>query len=184
MERKTQDAAPMKLGRFLSLAKQGAVARELIPMGISAGWPILSVRGRQLCVTIPYFRAELKPDDQTLLYPFAHALTLLWPNGRVVGYSSLRYDKAFADIDFDKPVGTFRHEAIRHLGKAEYVALRDELYGCYDALIEAIYGNRPYEGQERMRDLFGQLMEPGLEPFYRMLGKSFFSTYAGTAADE
>lgn len=171
----------MKINEYMDLVKQGNVARELLPMGLNAGWPYLTIRNKQLCVTIPYYRSELKPNDGTLLFPISYCMTTVWPSAKVVGYNNLRYDKAFKKINFDKPVGTFRHEAIKNLGKTEYTALRDELLACYDELIGCIFSDTAFENQPRMTQLLQLLMEPSMRPLYLYLCKPFFETYLGEA---
>lgn len=168
----------VKMKEYINLVKQGEVARKLIPMGLNAGWPYLTIRNKQLCVTVPYFRSELKPNDGTLLYPITYAITTIWPNSdRVVAYKDLRYEKAFKLVDFTRPIGTFRHDALKNVTDKEYKSMCEELFAGYDEMIGCIYNNTAFEGQPRFSQLLKQLMEPAFKPIYMHLSQPFFGTY-------
>jgi hypothetical protein len=164
---------------FLHQIKYKSIASQLIPMEMGMGWPILSIRNNTLCVTVPFYRAVRKPQDNTLLFPLAYAVTATWPKGAVVTFNNLQYNSTFKNVDFSKPVGTFRHDAIKNLNKAQYEQKVDELFGLYDKLIDCIQNNEPFEGEdeEKFKEDLSLLMEPSLKNAYMVLGNKFFQRF-------
>ena len=159
---------------FIEMIRKSNTARSLIPMEFISGLPILSIRKGQICVTIPYYRAKLRPEDKTLIYPLAYSITALWLNGTIVDFKNYNFVPAMKRLDLGKPIGTFRHEAIKHLNKQQYMELKDELFSCYDEYIECIQQQKPFAGMDRMKQLLNLIMEPCQKPMYLILGKKFF----------
>jgi hypothetical protein len=96
-----------------------------------------------------------------------------------VGFSNLKYGDDFIDVDMTKPVGTFRHDSIKHLNKEAYIQKREELYGQYDLLINSLYSNEPYspEMEREFRQNLNMMMEPSLAKFYQMVEPQFFHRF-------
>ena len=151
-----------------------------MPMGYVAGLPILQIANEQLCLKVPYLKYRVTGEvDKTLVYPIRYTVTLVLPEKRVSGFQDLSLDSAFAAVDFGAPIGLFRHEAIRNLNKAEYNALRDELFAQYDKVVDALLNDAEYgeDDEIRMRELLQQLLEPSLLPIYKALDADFFEKY-------
>jgi hypothetical protein len=162
---------------FIEMIRKSDTARSLIPMEFVSGLPILSIRKGELCITIPYYRAKIRPEDKTLIYPLAYSITALWSNGMIVDYKNFNFVPAMKRLDLSKPIGTFRHEAIKHLNKQQYKDLKNELFSCYDEYVACIEQKRAFEGSKRMKELLNIIMEPCQKPMYMLIGKKFFEEF-------
>lgn len=156
-----------------------------MPMSYVPGLPILQILNDQLCLCVPFL--QYRPTgtvDQTLVYPIRYTVTLSVPEFKPLAFMDLSIHPRFANVDFSKPVGTFRHEAIRHLNKKEYDAKRNELLQQYDKVIAALIDGEAYseKDEEDMCSLLQMLTEPSLYPIYRALDEDFYNKYlAGEA---
>lgn len=152
----------------------------LMPMGYSYGLPILQIRNERLCLAIPYLKYKATGEvDKTLVYPIHYEVTVALPVVKPVEFIDLQYDERFAKIDFSAPIGYFRHEAIKHLSKKEYEAARDELFACYDKVIDALLNGTDYSeaDETRMKELIQMLVEPCTLPIYKALDEDFYNKY-------
>lgn len=161
---------------FIARIRKSEAARSLIPMEMVSGLPIVSMRRGKLCLTIPYYRVTVQPEDKTLIYPLAHTITALWPSGRIIDYKDLGFLPALKRLDFAKPIGTFRHEAIKHLTKQEYAVLKKQVLSLYDGYLQSVSEGKPFAGHEALKDLLNMIMEPCQKPMYMLLGKNFFQS--------
>lgn len=162
----------LKKGEFLLQCK--------IPMGYSSGFPILQIKNGSLCVTVPYLKYQTTGEvDKTLVFPIRYGISLELPTEKIIGFEDYEYKSNFANIDFDKPVGYFRHDAVRKYNKTQYKELRRELMGEYDKVINALLGNASYgiSDEKRMGELLQLLAEPSLLPFYRVIDSDFYNKY-------
>lgn len=153
-----------------------------MPMGYVEGLPILQVRNDSLCMVIPFLRYQITGKvDQTLVYPIRYTVTVELPEGKLTAFQDLRVIPQFAKVDFSKPVGLFRHDAIRHMNKKEYAAKRDELFGMYDKIVDALIHGAAYteEDDAAMRKLMKIMVEPSLLPIYKVLDEDFYHKYLG-----
>lgn len=151
-----------------------------IPMGYSHGLPILQIKNGCLCVTFPYLKYQTTGEvDKTLVFPIKYAITLELPTEKIVCFEDYEYKDVFKNIDFDKPVGFFRHEAIKLYDKKQYNEFRRELMGEYDKVINSILRNTDYtfSDEKRMRELLQLLIEPSLLPMYRAIDSDFYEKY-------
>lgn len=165
---------------FLQRAYKSDARKLLIPMELSAGWPSISIKKQQLCITLPYFKVQPGKGGQIFLFPLSYVMTLTWPNGVMIDFAELKYKKEYnKSIDFTKPVGIFKHEAVKNWTREEYAAKRKELYSYYDELIAGISEKKDFMHADEMRSLFRMLMEPSLYPMYRNIAGNFFESYCG-----
>ncbi len=151
-----------------------------LPMGYSQGLPILSIKNGCLCITFPYLKYQTTGEvDKTLVYPIRYAVTLELPTEKIIGYEDYEYRDAFKNIDFDKPVGLFRHKAIQQYDENQYNEIRKELMGEYDKVIQSILENADYtvSDEKRMRKLLQLLVEPSLLPMYQVIDIDFYKKY-------
>jgi hypothetical protein len=169
----------MKLIDYVHKTNTAELRRRIIPMELSSGWPIISIRGGRTCVTIPYFRTQRGAEGKTYLYPLSYTITRTWPDGAVIEFASLRYKKEFRGLEFGKPVGIFKHEAVKDMTKEEYEGKREQLFAYYDELLQRIEMGEEFTHGEEMQSLFQTLMEPSLYPMYVRLSKGFFTQYCG-----
>ncbi len=148
-----------------------------MPMGYSAGYPILQIHNEHLCMMIPYLKFKSTGIvDKTLVYPVRFTVTVELPEIKPVKFVDLKYEPSFGKIDFSKPIGYFRHEAIKKYGKKEYFTLQNELNSCYDKLIAYLLYDSDYSEQDEqhMKSLLRLLIEPSQLPIYRMLDQDFY----------
>lgn len=151
-----------------------------IPMGYSSGFPILQIKNESLCVTVPYLKYRTTGEvDRTLVFPIRYGISLELPTEKVIGFENYEYKSSFAKIDFDKPVGYFRHDEIKQYNKTQYKELRRELMEEYDKVANTILCNAAYgsSDEKRMAELLQLLAEPSLRPFYRAIDADFYNKY-------
>ena len=91
----------------------------------------------------------------------------------------MEYHPAFGKVDFCKPIGYFRHEAIRAYSRKEYQALYQDLMAEYDKVANMLIFGDPYTASDEnhMRELLRLLVEPCLRPIYRILDSEFYQKY-------
>jgi hypothetical protein len=162
---------------FIEMIRKSDTARSLIPMEFVSGLPILTIRKGEICITIPYYKVKIQPEDKTLIYPLAYSITALWSNGTIIDYKNFNFVPEMKKLDFSKPIGTFRHEAIKQLNKQQYLELKNELFTCYDEYLICITQKKAFAGSKRMKQLFSILMEPCQKPMYMLVGKKFFQEF-------
>lgn len=151
-----------------------------IPMGYSSGFPILQIKNGSLCVTVPYLKYRTTGEvDKTLVFPIRYGISLELLTEKVIGFEDYEYKSSFVNIDFDKPVGYFRHDAVKQYNKTQYKQLRRELMGEYDKVANVLLGNAAYNiaDEKRMAELLQLLAEPSLLPFYRVIDADFYNKY-------
>ena len=151
-----------------------------IPMGYVTGLPLLCILNGNLCMKIPYLKYQVTGEtDKTLVFPVKYLVTMEIPEERIVGYEDFAFNEKFAKVDFFKPIGTFRHDAVKNLDKQAYVNLRSELYKEYDSIVvHLLYGGEySSSNEERFSRLFNTMLEPCLHPFYHAIDKDFSTKY-------
>lgn len=154
-----------------------------IPLSYSPSLPFITVRNSYLCMIVPFTRYQITgKKDETLVYPLRHCVTVSLPDFTIVSVDDLRFEERLEKVDFGKPVGTFRHEAIKHLNREKYEEIRDSLFCLYDKLIATLTNDdcvNPFteEDDRSVAKLLRMLLEPSLVPFYRILDKDFCDKY-------
>lgn len=165
--------------QFITRLNKSEIRKLLIPTECVSGWPYVSIKNGKICVSVPYFKTRSAGNGKFYLFPLSHSLTLTWDNGVVVDFTRFSFTKDFKGVDYAKPVGTFKHEAIADMAKEEYAKKREELFNCYDELISCIEQKKEFPHEAQMREALSLLMEPSLLPFYRRLNAKFFDKYCG-----
>lgn len=164
---------------FLKRINTSTVVRSNIPMGLGMGFPMLNIVGDNLLVSVFYYRSILRPEDQTLLMPPEYQISVDYPSGKLVSFRNLRLDSGYRNLNFDKPAGTFRHEAIKGLDRAEYKQKKQELFSLMDKLV-AFLGEEGEFGSEEeieLSQLFSMLAEPPLYSFYQAMAPQFYQRF-------
>lgn len=150
----------------------------LLPMGYAEGYPILTQCKGEGYLMIPFLR--YKPTgrvDKTLVYPIRATITVRAKDGKIVGYQDLTADSRFAKVDFDKPIGMFRHESIKSWDKKTFMENKRKLYALYDSVLNAEGMVQSQEQYEQMAGLLQAMVEPSQLPIYRALNKKFYDRY-------
>ncbi len=152
--------------------------RRSIPQELVSGWPALCRMGKTLCLTIPYY-SRVHSNGRTILYPLYCSATIPVGNtDRLVDFTIYPYQKDWADVDYTKPAGYFKHAALKDVEtKEDYRILCNQLYGYYDQMALAILEKKPFNGEKEMTALFSKLMEPGHYTQYLRINKKFYSYF-------
>ena len=151
-----------------------------IPMSYVPGLPILSIMNGNLCMKIPYLKYKITGEvDKTFIYPIKYLVTISLPERTIVGIEDFAYNTTFGNVEFNMPVGLFRHDAIKKLDKKAYGSLRKALYLEYDKVINHLCGQSGYSAndEKQFKSLFNVLIEPSLAPFYRVIDCDFTNQY-------
>ncbi len=150
-----------------------------MPLGYTNGYPILTVKNARVCAVIPYLKYKVTGiKDKTEVYPIRYLVTYSVKDGVITAFEDLKENKLFAEADFSKPVGLFRHDSIKDLGKTEYKEKQAELYEMYDSFAAAMIegGEYPAAKLKEFRALLSKMLEPSLKPFYEALYPAFCAT--------
>lgn len=163
-----------------SLKTNKSIQYGNIELGYVPGLPILTIQNGNLCMKVPYIKYKITGEtDKTLVYPVRYVYTVSLPEGNIVGFEDLMFNKTFARVDFGTPVGLFRHDAIKSLNKKAYAKLRSVLYSEYDRIIRHLANGDAYtvDDEKHFKALFNIILEPSLIPFYSALDPDFANRY-------
>ena len=109
---------------YKGLSKRDEV-RALIPMGYVPGIPMLAVKNEYLVAIVPFLKYKITGTvDHTLVFPVKYVMEFALPESTLTAFRDLAYEEQFAQVDFNKCIGFFRHEEIKNLSKEEYQNLR------------------------------------------------------------
>ncbi len=151
-----------------------------IPMGYSAGIPMLVQKNSTLCLQIPFLKYKVTGEvDKTLVFPIRYIITVSLPDKKCIGFEDLKYNSAFRKVDFNAPIGFFRHDAIKTYSRSEYKAKKAELFSMYDKRISSILSDSEYTKEDArvFSDLLNIMLEPSLKPIYKLLANSFYTKH-------
>lgn len=163
-----------------NLRKSEFILNCRMPMGYAQGLPVLQVRNNYLCLLVPYFKTHMTGEvDKTLVFPIRYAVTLELPEEKVIKYEDISFYPVFGKVDFSKPIGYFRHDAVKQFNKTQYLEKKKELLGLYSKVANnLLFGSGlAREDEERMKELLQILVEPSLLPQYRVLDRDFYDKY-------
>lgn len=163
-----------------NLKKNEFIMNIRMPMGYAPGLPILQIRNNYLCMLVPYFKTHMTGEvDKTRVFPIRYAITLELPEEKIIKYEDLSFHPAFEKVDFSRPVGYFRHDAIKQYNKKQYMEKKEELLSLYSKVAnKLLFGSELIrEDEERMKELLQILIEPSLLPQYRVMDKDFYHKY-------
>ena len=149
-------------------------------MGYVDALPILQIKNSTLCLVIPFLKYKVTGQvDKTLVYPIKYTVTVSLHDGRIINFEDLSVNPAFENVDFDAPIGTFRHDSVKHLDKHTFREEKDKLYKMYDRMIDAILNGSDYgnEEDEEFMDEINMMLEPSLKPIYKILDSDFYNKY-------
>ncbi len=160
--------------------KKRPEVRAIIPMGYVPGYPVLAVKNDQLVAVVPFLRYKATGKvDQTIVFPIRYVMEYSIPEMQPVKFNDLSFSEEFADIDFDKGVGFFRHDAVKHLDRSAYAALRARVLAGFDMIAESLIDDKECaDGAEAafVKDL-QMAVEPSLLVFYKALDNDFYRKY-------
>lgn len=157
------------------------ILNSCMPMGYVPNLPILCILNGNLCMKIPFLKYRVTGEiDNTFVYPVRYVATVTIPEEQVVAFEDLSLQRAFANVSFADPIGTFRHDAIKDYDKRAYDNLRSSLYEEYDKIVGSLVNDgKGYSSDDeiKFRSLFNTILEPSLRPFYKAIDKDFANKY-------
>lgn len=151
-----------------------------IPLGYVDGLPIITVKNEKPCLIIPFLKYKVTGVvDKTLVFPIKYYITVSLSDGKIIGYTDLSFEEMFKKIDFNKPIGFFRHEAVKNYSKFEYKEKKQQLYKMYDKIISAMLAGETCDifDVTDFTELLNIIIEPSLKPIYEALDKDFYNKY-------
>lgn len=183
--------------RFLKKIKTIDIVTNTVPLGYTPGFPIVRAENDNIFLVIPFLKYKITGVvDKTEVYPIRYVLTYKLNNlptdklpekmlnqtlyeGKLIKYEDLYYNEEFSDLQFDKPIGLFRHEAIQNLDKKEYAEKRNELYDLYNLMINAKLSDEEFSigKHSDYRKMLRLLLEPSLKYIYKVIDESFYDKY-------
>ncbi len=169
----------IKIAEFLKSEKQSAFCLGCaMPLGYVAGFPIIGAVAGKLYLKVPFLKYKVTGEaDKNLVFPVKYVLTYSLPDMKPVGFEDLEYNRVFKKVEFNKPIGFFRHEAVKNFSKAEYLEKKDELLSMYDDVIKALTEKIPYPRTAEFKKLLNVMIEPSVKPIYKALDKTFFDNF-------
>ena len=168
-----------------SLKTNEFLSHSTISLGYTPGLPMAANLNGTPCLVVPFLKYQMTGKvDATQVFAPRYVAIVEVKHGTVVGFSDLTFDKRFGKVDFNKPVGLFRHAAIHHLNKKEYDNLRNKLYDMLDTLCLSMEKKGEFDEMDtqRLSKLFVMLLEPSVKPFYHAIDKTFFESYISPVA--
>ena len=154
--------------------------RSLIPMGYVPGYPIMSVENDNLILKVPFLRYKATgKEDQTLVFPIRFVLEYSLPELSVVRFTDLSILETYSNTDFNRAVGFFRHNSIKHLNKDMYHEFRMQTLQKYDKLCNALTLGEDYDDSDDVsfRNSLQVIIEPSLYGFYMNIAIDFYEKY-------
>ena len=149
-----------------------------MPLGYTCGYPVITVKHARACAVLPFLKYKVTGAvDKTQVFPIRFLVTYSVKDGVITAFEDLQENPAFEGVDFNEPVGLFRHDAIKELSKSEYKEKQQELYAMYDRFTEAVVAGEDYPAGEleKFHALLSKMTEPSLKPFYRALYPAFYA---------
>lgn len=181
--RKTANLRPKKqplskTAQLLEDVRKMPIFRQLIPLEAAVGWLIPLRKEGKVYVTLPFYGCSPQKGQNLLFPPFA-TLTLNWANLVPVEYVNLRFRNPAPNLNWEGQIGTFPHEAIAQMTRGEYLEKRRELLIMYDEMFDNLLQNNPFtpDWNQKFSGNLRLLIEPALEPYYRVLGEKFFERF-------
>lgn len=178
MEKKYSTEAIIK-----SLKTNKCIQYSNFLLGYVPGLPILTILNGKPCMKVPYLKYKITgEEDKTLVYPVRYVVTVSLPEGTVVGLEDLSYSKPFAKVEFNTPVGLFRHDAVKNLDKKAYSKVRSALFLEYDKIVKHLVFGEAYtdEDEKHFKALLNVVIEPSVVPFYTAINAEFVDRYIVT----
>lgn len=93
--------------------------KRMIPQELVSGWPCIRKINKTLCITIPYYNRAVH-DGRVALYPLYCSVTLPVGNpDRLMDFTIYPNQRDWDDLDYSKPAGYFKHEALADVKSRE-----------------------------------------------------------------
>ncbi len=174
----------IKKGPITSLyetIKSREEVRLLIPMGYVPSMPIITIKNEQLVAVIPFLRYKVTGKiDRTLVYPIKYVIEYLIPEAQLVSFRDLSIEEHYANRNFDKVLGFFRHESIKDLNKHEFAFFKKKILLQYDKLVNFLLGESDLftkDDEFEFKSNLQTIIEPFISNLYTELDTDFYNKY-------
>lgn len=160
--------------------KKRPEVKAVMPMGYVPGYPVLTIKNEQLIVVVPFLRYKQTGEiDRTIVFPIRYVMEFVVPELTLVCFRDLSIEESFADTDFDKGTGFFRHNAIKDLDKNGYAALRARVLAGFDMIVRALVEDTECDASREtaFKNDLQRAVEPSLLVYYKALDSDFYSKY-------
>ncbi len=160
--------------------KKRPEVKAVIPMGYVPGYPVLTIRNEQLIVAVPFLRYKQTGEiDRTIVFPIRYVMEFVVPELTLVCFRDLSVEEAFADTDFDKGTGFFRHDAVKDLDRNGYAALRARVLAGVDIIVKSLVEDTVCDASKEnaFKNDLQRAVEPSLLGYYKALDGDFYSKY-------
>jgi hypothetical protein len=179
-----------RTAQFLRALRDHRLAAELVGADAVPKWPLpVRLPTKVLFVSVPFVpNPRPRGAGPAPLFPPVAVVTAPWPQPgqepAPVECATLTLRALWAGLPADGPIGTALPPAVADWTARRYTAARDELYGLYDEMFDAMSAGRKLRPGllPRFRELFAILIEPGLVPYYRRLQPKFVDSVLGEIA--
>lgn len=155
--------------------------RALIPMGYVAAMPVITVKNGQLVAIVPFLRYKVTGEiDRTLVFPIRYVLEYLVPECQVVGFRDLTVEPDYDGENFDRVIGFFRHDAVKHMDQASFMEFKKETLSKIDRLVDLLTGDSEDYTEiedDSLRNNLQTIIEPFVISQYARLDEDFYNKY-------
>lgn len=165
-----------KTEELLQSIRQTPVFRQLIPLEAGIGLPIPLRKEGKVYAILPCFGfAPTAQKGQTKIFPPFATITVNWANQVPVEYVNLRFRNLAPELQWEGEIGIFPHPSVAKMTLSEYKEKRRELLAMYDEMFKMLGSDTGFSSEwiDRFSVLLRTLLEPSLEPYYRVLGAKF-----------
>ena len=165
-----------KTEQLLQSIRQTPLFRQVIPLEAGIGLPIPLRKEGKVYAILPCFGfAPTATKGQTTVFPPFATITVNWANQVPVEYVNLRFRNPAPELQWQGQIGIFPHPAVAQMTLGDYKEKRSELLAMYDEMFKTLASDANFsdEWTTRFSVLLRTLMEPPLEPYYRVLGTKF-----------
>lgn len=161
--------------------RQSSVFKQEIPMEAISGWPALQRKGKDVFMTLPYYKIDTQETKgKTVIKAPIAIITVNCSNGRIVEFCDTSY-KGYVE-NGDAAIGEFPHKQISKLTVKEYKALKEETFSMYDVLLDSLINGTIIDQylEKEFSEHLKLLIEPSLRTFYLKVTPKFFEYFLNT----
>lgn len=171
----------ISISKLVKDVKNDALVRSCgIPLEYVAGTPVFRVQKSKVYLIIPFLRYKVTGIvDQTYVYPIRYTVTVMLPENKIVSFEDLASNSHFRKVDFNRPIGLFRHESVKKYSQKQFKEEKKKLYDLYDKIVNSILDTKSCAKTdvEDLANLLNVLLEPSLKPIYKAIDKQFYDNF-------
>lgn len=160
----------MGLKEFLYNLGKDKLCQAVVPLGFTAGFPIIQIKEKRVLLKVPFYRADKNAAQGTVaIFPIRFTLTYSWPEANAVSFDDLAYVPLFSKLSFGRPLSLSPRKSAQDKERQE------ALFGLYDQLLAFILEGGAFtpEDEAAFGALLNACIEPSLLPMYRHLDAPF-----------